>query len=354
MINRWEVVAVAVIAALALWAIWWLWWRLPKRQVARLTLKIRDPKARADVEDSFRRTVGQAIGGVVVLLGASGAYLQFWQQQQASRQQLQAARNQVSKGFEDLGTAGDDKLMVRLGGVYALEGVMNTSAQYHQPVLEALCAFVRNGTKGKVTDQPASDIQAALTVIGRRAGGYEKVDLSGAHLAGANLSSSALIAADLGNANLSAAILGGADLSDANMANANLGRADLNGANLTAADLQGVDLRGANLRGAKLPVSSLKSADLRGATLVGADLSGANLTNTNLGSADLSGANMRNANLSGADLTETRLSNRAQLDQACGTGAMPPTGFTFAPKRCPISASFIILPRPERPPLPAQ
>ena len=31
----------------------------------------------------------------------------------------------------------------RLGGLYALEGVMNTSSDYHQPVLEALCAFVR-------------------------------------------------------------------------------------------------------------------------------------------------------------------------------------------------------------------
>jgi hypothetical protein len=69
-----------------------------------------------------------------------------------------------------LGEPGSDKLVVRLGGLYALEGVMNTSEQYHQPVLEALCAFVRDGTKAD-TDQwpPATDIQAAITVIGRRA-----------------------------------------------------------------------------------------------------------------------------------------------------------------------------------------
>jgi hypothetical protein len=35
--------------AAALWFAWWLWWRLPKRQVGRLSLKIRDAKARADV-----------------------------------------------------------------------------------------------------------------------------------------------------------------------------------------------------------------------------------------------------------------------------------------------------------------
>src|SRR6476660_9070144 len=37
-------------------------------------------------------------------------------------------------------------VVVRLGGIYSLEAVMNGSPQYHQPVLEALCAFVRAGT----------------------------------------------------------------------------------------------------------------------------------------------------------------------------------------------------------------
>ena len=64
---------------------------------------------------------------------------------------------------------------MRVGGVYALEGVMNApDSQYHQPVLEALCAFVREGTKGTVSDHPATDIQAALTVIGGREKGLGK------------------------------------------------------------------------------------------------------------------------------------------------------------------------------------
>ena len=97
--DAWIMVAIAADAALmAVAAIWWLWWRLPRRQVARLSLKIRDPKARADVEDNFRKTVGQALGGAAVLIGAVAAYLQFTQQQQASRDLL--ISNQVSKGFE--------------------------------------------------------------------------------------------------------------------------------------------------------------------------------------------------------------------------------------------------------------
>ena len=176
--------ALATVAALLMvTAIWWLWWRLPKQEVARLSLKIRDAKARVDVEDNFRKTVGQALGGAAVLLGAGLAYLQFSQQQRASHDLL--ISNQVSKGFEQLGS---DKVVVRLGGIYALEGVMKTSEQYHRPVLEALSAFVRDNTRNVTGDGPPStDIQAALTVIGRRKPDGAP-DLTGAHIPKAILS----------------------------------------------------------------------------------------------------------------------------------------------------------------------
>jgi hypothetical protein len=194
-VNLIAIVVIAVAAASALlFGIWWLWWRLPKWQVNRLALTIRDPKARADVEDNFRKTVGQALGGAAVLIGAAFALFQFLQQQKAAQEQQERAQiqfreqqkaahdllisNQVSKGFEQLAS---DKIEMRLGGLYALEGVMNTSEQYHGPVLEALCAFVREHTSiGKTVSekQPATDIQAALTVIGRRAEGPGTLDLN--------------------------------------------------------------------------------------------------------------------------------------------------------------------------------
>jgi hypothetical protein len=52
---------------------------------------------------------------------------------------------------------GSDKPVVRLGGIYALEGVMNTSEEYHQPVLEALCAFVRDNTRNEKGEGPPTD-----------------------------------------------------------------------------------------------------------------------------------------------------------------------------------------------------
>jgi hypothetical protein len=73
-----------------------VWWLLPKQETDRLELKIRDAKARADVEDNYRKTVGQALGGVAVLLGAGLAYLQFSQQQRASHDLLRLRRREAS------------------------------------------------------------------------------------------------------------------------------------------------------------------------------------------------------------------------------------------------------------------
>jgi hypothetical protein len=120
--DNWIVIAivvVAVIVALALlWGIWWVWWRLPQRQVAKLAAQIDDAKDRADTEDNFRKTVGQALGGAAVLLGASFALIQFLEQQKDA-QDLRIS-NQVAKSFEQL--AGKEMAM-RLGGIYGLEGV---------------------------------------------------------------------------------------------------------------------------------------------------------------------------------------------------------------------------------------
>src|SRR5580700_2552383 len=320
-------VVVSVIAALAFW--WW--W--PKWQVDRLALEIKDPKARADVEDNFRKTVGQLLGGTAVLLGAWLAFLQFSQQQQtaqqinqqqqaAQQQQQQAAHdllisNQVSKGFEQLAS---DKMAMRLGGIYALEGAMNASErpeQYRGPVLEMLCAFVREYTIGKtVFEKPAIDIQAALTVVGRRKG-QELPDLAKANIPGANLSGANLSGADLDSANLNSAYLSGAYLSGANLLGANL-----SGANLTLGKLSRIDLTGADLTGANLGL-----ADLNGAYLGGANLTGANL----------SGTNLRSATLSGATLSGAKNLNQTQLNEACGNNETElPEGLDLTIlKRCP-------------------
>jgi uncharacterized protein YjbI with pentapeptide repeats len=400
-VPGWLVIATAIALAPPLaYGAWWLWWRLPKWEVNRLALKIRDPKARADVEDNFRKTAGQLIGGAAVLIGAGFALFQFLQQQQTAQiqslLQQKAAQdllisNQVSKGFEQLAS---DKITMRLGGIYALEGVMNTSEQYHGPVVEALCAFVRENTIGKNISEkrPATDIQAALTVIGRRTEGPGELNLanisipgadlsdanlsyptaisgaavlvgadlrgadlrgakliraklsgavlSDANLSGANLFDANLIVAYLGGTNLSGADLRGANLGDASLAHTNLGDASLSAANLSRAHLIGVNLSGANLDGANLSGADLSGTNLSGAKLIGADLAGAYLggvTELDAGMKDIGqGRILNGANLSGADLDFAKNLTQTQLDQACGNADTKlPENLTIKP--CPPS-----------------
>jgi hypothetical protein len=87
----------ALAGVAALFGAWWLWWRLPKPQADQLKFVVRDAKARADLEDNFRKTIGQVFGRAAVLIGAGYAYWQFTQQQQAAHELL--ISNQVSKGF---------------------------------------------------------------------------------------------------------------------------------------------------------------------------------------------------------------------------------------------------------------
>jgi uncharacterized protein YjbI with pentapeptide repeats len=355
------------LAAAVLFGAGWLWWRLPKREADRLKLVVRDAKARADLEDNFRKTIGQALAGIFVLLGAGLAYYGTLRTIQANNDQArlsqQAAHdllisNQVAKGFEQFGNA---NVRVRLGGIYALEGVMNTSEQYHRPVLEALCAFVRDGTRTETSDgPPATDIQAALTVIGRRAVmGPVSPDLVNAHIQKADLSNAHLTRANLSEADLSHANVSGADLSDANLSGANLSGSNLSNEYLVRAR-KGVGgfiaigpvtkLTNAILLATNLADADLAHADLSGAILRGANLSGAILVASNLSKASLSNANLEGALMRGADLSDADLSNatlnganlsaagvsQAQLDKACGTGAKLDPGLTL--KQCPPPA----------------
>jgi hypothetical protein len=68
-----------------------------------LSLKIRDPKARADLEDGFRKTIGQLLGGAAVLVGAGLAWLQWQGAQQTIPKNQKKGRRGVfrhdKKGF---------------------------------------------------------------------------------------------------------------------------------------------------------------------------------------------------------------------------------------------------------------
>jgi uncharacterized protein YjbI with pentapeptide repeats len=268
---------------------------------------------------------------------------------------------------------GSDKLDVRLGGIYALERIARDSRDDHPQVMEVLTAYVRehvpwrpqrtanedahtlaapikairdqspqpkpsrltqsrdhHGPDGNARDHedegdtelspPPTDVQAAVTVLGRRDASHDRhgvpldlghtnlrrVTLSGSNLAGASLRGTNLDAAALRRTNLQDADLARANLQDADLADADLKNANLRGANLRRARLK-ADLRGAVLTDANLRGACLTDGDLSDAILGGADLEDALLNGTNLNGADLAGANLKRANLRGANLQGTDL-----------------------------------------------
>lgn len=201
----------------------------------------------------------------------------FMQSQEDSREQAEHARNELRQAEENAAQQAEltrqgqinDRYMraiellarqtfsERLGGIYALERIMRESEEDHVTVVDVLAAFVReHGRPGPTNDeslppgQPprlAEDVQAALTVLGRRPKRTEGdvLDLRRTYLCGA----------DLTKANLECAILQGADL----------GGAILHKTNLKGANLWGTHLGGAFLPGADLQETTLRDAILRGA-----------------------------------------------------------------------------------------
>jgi len=188
--------------------------------------------------------------------------------------------DRYSKAVEQLG---NEKIEVRLGGIYALERLMLDSPADQPTIMETLAAFVREhaplsnekvevrlggiyalaafvrqraphrsrpaldpapGSFPSTQDHPSEDVQAVLTVLGRRRAVHDErpIDLSRTNLPGAsffeaNLTSAILFEANLTGADLSGAHLTGAFLYKANLTSAILRRANLTGAYLSEATL---------------------------------------------------------------------------------------------------------------------
>jgi uncharacterized protein YjbI with pentapeptide repeats len=242
-----------------------------------------------------------------------------------------------TKAVEQLGS---QEIAIRLGGIYALERIANNSKDDHWTIMEVLTAFVRENRSLKEEEEGEreqlpkipTDIQAALTVIGRRNWENEEenqridlhnTDIRGADLTGAivrriNLFGADLREAKLFGANLERAYLRQAKLQEAVLCQARLHEADLAEANLEKAHLMQAKLPGTDLNGAKLKSANLGGANLHQTILFQANLEKANLRGAFLQEANLQGANLSEANLEGANLSEAKNLHQEQIEKAFG------------------------------------
>jgi Pentapeptide repeats (8 copies) len=288
----------------------WVVWRVPQWQVQHsLDTALRNDRAKQlELEDNFRKTIVQGLGGAIVLLGLYYSARTFGLSRQGH------ITDRFTKAIEQLGKLNGDQpsIEVRLGGIYALERIAIDSTRDHWTIMEVLTAYVRQNASldpdRPYTDgeKPRTDIQAILTVLGRRKIGPNRehpglrLDLSNSHLCGANLFS-----LNLQNAVMYKSNLQGASLQLANLQSASLQMANLQGANLNGANLQGASLTNANLQGASLYTTILQGADLQKANLQGAELEGA----------ILQGAILADAKLEGASLGQTYLGSHYLRDR---------------------------------------
>ena len=244
-----------------------------------------DPTVQAALVAAAAALVG--VAGTVAVAIVSSRTTRLTNQATVEAVRQGQLTDRYAKAVEHLG---DPNLDIRLGGIYALEAIARDAPERDHPtVMEVLTAFIREHShqqwpKPEHDPGPAPrrktrpDVQAALTVVGRRDGTNDKrpIDLSGAHLAAAKLPH---------GAHLAAAKLAGVDLSRVDLGAADLTEADLTGADLTGASFRPVDFTDEELDEMKLPrgerrvVTKLGHANLTGADLTGADLTGAILTN---------------------------------------------------------------------------
>ncbi|MEH1056156.1 pentapeptide repeat-containing protein [Micromonospora sp. CPCC 206171] len=285
--------------------------------------------------NATRQVLLTSVGGLALIAG-----LAF-----TARTYQLTRRGQITDRYnKGIALLASEKITERLGGIYALEHVMLESEDEHETIVAVLSAFIRDsvpvhdgGDEVDMTQEPterpedqgrrlrsvglATDVQAALTVLGRRPERFENyrldlcaTDLRGARMADARWDEALFAGSLLTGADLRGASLRGCELRDAFLDGAILEKADLGNAYLAGASL--VDVHGpeANfsntiLRFASLADAALWEAKFSSASMLKCNLENANLTGADFSSADLSSANLNRTLLAGAIFSNARLGN---------------------------------------------
>ena len=228
----WASVSVAVgVVALFVAFVWWDW----------LSEGVSESEVIASRSDVIRN-VGLLVAGLVAFP------LAIWRALVADRQASAAQQGVLSERYQkSVDMLGSDLLSVRLGGIYALQSLIEEyPEQYYVQTMRSLCAFVCNPPKDDDVDVNSyvddrsgaripklrEDVQAVMDVMRNR--GDTLITLKRREGFRLNMRRANLKYAALDDLNLS-----NVDLSDANLSFARLAGADLTGTSLIGANLTG-------------------------------------------------------------------------------------------------------------------
>ena len=325
--------------------------------VGSLLLRLVWAVARGGADD-----VSKLLIGLAGLLGAPFLIWRTWiadRQRQIAQEELYTGL--LVKAVEQLGATREEKTdssgkivsntEVRLGAIYALEKLSRDYEPLHRQIMEIFCAYVRKnagpprfcsvesraiyakrrwhdetddekaalGQRIAKLQPPCVDVQAALTVIGRRSEKQRefemRIESENADAGGFRLD---LRGCGLTSIDLRGLRFEGADLSGSCLEGAVLNSAHLEGAMLNSAHLEGAMLIETHLEGAMLSYAHLEGAVLGNAHLEGAMLSYVHLEGARLDDAHLEHAALGLAHLEGAYLTFVETLTQGQLNSAYG------------------------------------
>ncbi|MEL6477260.1 MAG: pentapeptide repeat-containing protein [Pseudomonadota bacterium] len=400
----WLMILAGAVAYVALWT--FITGRLPllaRDAVGELAKVLGTDPLDHEALRNIAYAIGALLGGTALLAAVPFQLIKTWMnERQAITAEQGHITDRITKAVEQLGAEKTVKrtvqrqeqdeqgntwladrvieetqpnIEVRLGAIYALERIAQDSERDHIPIMETLCAYIRENAPAssaktlnlapwepmpkEMTEaereqrdaefklrfgeyafdprsnlwqwsqslpKPRADVQAALRVIGRRKQARQRheekkdyrLDLSGTNLRRTDLNGAHLERAVLREARLEGADLREAHLERAHLGGAHLERADLGRAHLERAYLGGARLERAYLGGARLEGADLRRAHLERADLREAHLERAGLEGANLKSADLTRWHMAGTRVRSADFSECTTLTQEGVNSAFG------------------------------------
>jgi uncharacterized protein YjbI with pentapeptide repeats len=303
------------------------------------------PKEKFNPSLEITKAIISGAGTVSTIIGGVFLYLNYVEARRKNSTDAKLAESRLiterfSKAIEYLG---NEKLHVRLGGIYSLERISQDSDRDYWTVIEVLSTFIRTNSpllenlsttpdlQTEITEKETvtlnipinPDIQAALIIIARRDESNDqekevdlrKIDLCQSELTKAklnkvNFSGSKLFHINLSGGELIHAKFCGSRITLINFSKADLTNADFKFTKLSQSNFENAVLKKADFRHAIfLNGNALKNADLRDCNFSGAQLIGTDLRGSDLSNADLSNAELSGSNFEGADLSNTNLEN---------------------------------------------
>ncbi|WP_426529494.1 pentapeptide repeat-containing protein [Bradyrhizobium sp. McL0615] len=360
-----------------------VWWFVPPRVVGRLD--ITNTKDRADVTDNYRKTIGQALGAIVLIVTFAWTFYKDRETIDLSRAQLKAQADQffeqqlqtrdqfVNQQFiAASGLLKEKSVGTRIAGLYAIEQIAETKQasdgrnRYLIPAIRAAIGFIMSsgdvGQSGNPIDRKIpADVQSAISILASLNMSRQlDVDLRKSYLVGGDFrraNTKAFVVANFQGARLYGANMSGLDLTSAKFDGSYMADWEAYGAEWDAklSDLEDyentrqdytIDFTGAILNDAgfdnvRMGGASLKGACLAGARFYNTDLSRAHFQNANLGNtascdfkgkkahfykaklidADFSGVDVAEVNFEKTNLAKARFLKAINVDRAIFTGA---------------------------------